>query len=278
MQQLKTTDNGGFPIVLDDLRWIQDGINLGFKGALSAAGIGLDTEQGAVLSGCVESGADITSGYIVLNGEVMFYPGDLAILPIAGGSEAYFELDPAVDAAGLKTFQDTVTHDTYQIRNARIVVSASPPANRLTWGDDTGRTILTWEENLNGIDDAWHQPDAAGEPALVGSWVQSTGSVPRLQFKKDKHGIIRLRGAIKDGSVVVNTLDATFVLPVGYRPSNNATGAITAALQSSVYGTVFVQIDSAGQVNVIGLPSSLAGAFTGGSDFISFDLTFSTIA
>lgn len=277
MKKLLTT-TGGFPRVLDDLDYMQDGYFDGFKGLASASGVGLINEAGAILSGCEISGANITSGYILLNGEVLFFPGALAVIPIAAGDTAFFELNTTnFDANGNKTLQDTSSHDAYQERDAKLTINNSPPANHFKWGDDTGRTALTWEEELNGIDDVWHQPDGAGEPPLVGLWNQSTGSVPRLQFKKDKHGKVRLRGAIKDGTITLNTLDAIFILPVGYRPSNNAVGAITAALQGGVYGTVIVRIDIAGQVNVIGLPGSLSGVMSGGDDWVSFDMDFQSI-
>ncbi len=152
MNKLILTNTGGFPVVLDDMEFMAAGLDEAFLGILSALNIGVTNEAGLILSGCEVNGNNIDSGYVYLNGEVLFYPGDTGVLPIAGGSEGYFALKITFNPTGNKTFQDTAVHDTYAIRRAEFIVSASPPANRLTWGDDTGRTLFTVLEQLdNGL-------------------------------------------------------------------------------------------------------------------------------
>lgn len=52
-------------------------------------------------------------------------------------------------------------------------------------------------------------------PALVNSWVNYGSVFNNAGFTKDRSGVVRLRGLIKDGTVTASA----FVLPVGYRPA-----------------------------------------------------------
>lgn len=131
MNKLKTLATGGFPFVLDDLRFTHNAYEEAFKGILSAFGIA-PTET-FILSGCkrtVGGGVvSVTEGYISLQGEVLYMPPQS--YPVTTDTE-YLAVNIQYDPAGLKLFQDASTNDTYEVRQAQILVSATPPLEHVS--------------------------------------------------------------------------------------------------------------------------------------------------
>ncbi len=131
MDRLKVTDIGGFPVVLDDLAFLQDAIKGAFQGIGSVAGKSLLAADGFIISGCertIPGGVTtIQSGFIYLKGEV--FKVDLhTFTEVPSETEHWVELETN-DPAGNKVFQDTVSHDTYKIRKAHVISDASPPGD-----------------------------------------------------------------------------------------------------------------------------------------------------
>lgn len=61
----------------------------------------------------------------------------------------------------------------------------------------------------------WHVVGSPGEPAFQNGWVNyDTGTNAQASFYKDPHGVVRVKGLVKNG--VINA--PVFTLPVGYRP------------------------------------------------------------
>ncbi len=129
MNLLKTTDNGGFPLVLDDFRWIDAGYREAFKALMSPFGITNSTA--VILSGCSRSVAagtvSITSGFVSIGGEICVFEAQSYPEP-GGGQFEYFDLELSYDAAGDKVFQSTLNFNTYQYRKAKITVASSVPS------------------------------------------------------------------------------------------------------------------------------------------------------
>ncbi|MDT8413219.1 MAG: tail fiber protein [Vicingaceae bacterium] len=129
MNRFKTTDTGGIPIELDDLRYIEGNYIEGFKALLSMYGI-LATDA-IILSGVVRSivggNAQYTEGYISFGGEVYHCPAQS--LPALGvGESEYLIVDITYDPAGLKVFQNTQSNNTYELRKTKIVNATSLPS------------------------------------------------------------------------------------------------------------------------------------------------------
>lgn len=127
MNKLKTTGLGGFPVVLDDFRWMDAGYRDGFYGLLAAFGV--EDDQSFVIVGCERSVDDgtvtVSPGYVSINGEVCFFPEQTYDEPTT--ETEFFEVAVSYDAEGLKTFQDASEQDTYEIRRAKISISDTPP-------------------------------------------------------------------------------------------------------------------------------------------------------
>lgn len=133
MNKVLTTNNGGFPVVLNDLRFEQAATRDAFYGLLSAFGVSV--ADSFIISGCTIAsylaGGAYAAGYISLEGEV--YKVDAGVLPVLGVGETwYWAVDVSYDSAGLKVFENAASVDTYQVRKAKIISSTTGLAATLT--------------------------------------------------------------------------------------------------------------------------------------------------
>ena len=97
--------------------------------------------------------------------------------------------------------------------------------------------------------DPWHVVGAAGEPSFGNSWVAWGTDEPIVAFRKGPDGKVLLRGGVKGGT----QSNASFTLPVGYRPAQHYRHAIPTNIGSSQ-----LEISVAGAVYCTG--SGVAGA------------------
>lgn len=151
MNKLNTINNGGHPIELDDLRWMDSAYRNAFLGLLS--GFGILPNETFILSGCnkTTSGSTITvtEGYICLEGEILYMPEQT--YPVPTGSDVdYFELDVTYDPLGNETFEDTTTHDTYEIRQAKISVG-TPASGTITLLSNVKTIFEVIKDNIPAI-------------------------------------------------------------------------------------------------------------------------------
>ena len=125
MNKFITTDNGGLPIQLDDFRFIDDSVRGAFKGMLSAYGI--DPADSFIISGCaVTDGGtnwNIAAGYISLDGEVLEVDAHTVTKTLVGSEQHFWQIVTSNDPAGLKTFQSTISYNTYQVRKGNVVAA-----------------------------------------------------------------------------------------------------------------------------------------------------------
>lgn len=124
MNKFITSDNGGLPIHLDDLRFIDDSVRNVLKGIMSAYGIAAD--ESFILSGAGSTlnggNFDIAAGYISLDGEILEVEAHSITTTLAPGEAHVWKLKTANDPAGLKTFESTASFDTYEVRQAEVEV------------------------------------------------------------------------------------------------------------------------------------------------------------
>jgi hypothetical protein len=122
MNKLITTNNGGMPLELDDLRWTDEAYREGFKGLATMFG-GLAVTDGYILSGLgvtnTGSNYSIAEGYVVFNGEIWYIPAK-TLAYITTSYKYVIVEDVVFDATGNETFEDGSVNDTYQIRRAKF--------------------------------------------------------------------------------------------------------------------------------------------------------------
>ena len=127
MNKLINTDSGGYPFVLDDLRFVDDSVREALKGGLSFLG------DGFVLSANYNDITAATSWsfpetFAVLNGEILRIPAFTANSSPAVGKWYKLELDSTDSGTtpGLKTFQDASVHETYNLRKGILTLQTTP--------------------------------------------------------------------------------------------------------------------------------------------------------
>ena len=115
MNQLVTTNNGGQPIYLDDIRWNDSAYRSAMAGMLAAFGTDF------IISGCTSGEGTCNAGYIMLGGEIL----QVDTHTITGN---YFSKVQTYDAAGSDEYQDTSTHNVY-LKNRGVCNASSGNLN-----------------------------------------------------------------------------------------------------------------------------------------------------
>jgi hypothetical protein len=205
MNKLINTDSGGYPFVLDDLRFVDDSVREALKGNLSFLG------DDFILS---PNYNDITAAtswsfpetFAILDGEILRIPAFTANSSPALGKWYKLELDSTNSGTtpGLKTFQDASVHETYNLRKGKLTLQTTPLVggevvilfgNTAKWqyydvnthkkrlADNIGLTTTTTTANaaqsdatdalneLIGIKEAWSVQNAGD---LVGNVLRNT--------------------------------------------------------------------------------------------------------
>lgn len=132
MNKLKTTDNGGMPFQLDDLRWIDASVREAFKGLASFIG------TNSILSGVTETVAsnirEYNTGFVLIDGEVYIVTSTSTVNT---DTNPFIYIEPVItyDPTGLETFQDSNQYDTYEIRKASVIAYATAQSGKILYSD-----------------------------------------------------------------------------------------------------------------------------------------------
>jgi len=144
MDKLKTSDLGGFPFVLDDIRWLlgrldapNEAIYQAFNNVLRGFG---DNQilQGVVVSGTTPNVA-ITEGWVILDGELLKVDAQTGI-DTSIGNDNTFKKVTTFDSRGNKDFLNGSTADAYE--KNRAVVQGEAGNLPLT----KNRTFNVWSD------------------------------------------------------------------------------------------------------------------------------------
>jgi len=186
MNKLNGVQVGGFPVKMDDFAWMANGIIEAIKGLMSTYGIADDII--IILSGCKKTEASgivtIAEGYVSRGGEIMYVPEHSFTAPTLV-QKIYWTLDTSYDAAGLKTFQDSTTHDTYEVRIAKCHAIIINPLFQTYGSTDTIYDIVNrnidgfpiggicmWSGDPSALPTGWSLCDGtSGTPDLRGRFV-----------------------------------------------------------------------------------------------------------
>jgi microcystin-dependent protein len=128
MKELITTNTGGHPAVLNDLRWSANGIYQAFQGMLAA--FDPDLQNVLILSGCEQTINNnvitIQEGYVSFFGEICYVPAHSFASPNTA-QKVYWRRITIYDNEGLKTYQNGSVVDTYAERIAKKEAHQNPP-------------------------------------------------------------------------------------------------------------------------------------------------------
>jgi hypothetical protein len=130
MNNLKTTDLGRMPIVLDDLRFINDSLKEVINGIVAH-----DTSSVVILSGCEIDYTSLSAGTLNMTAGAVYYNGEIysvnAVTSMTYDLTVRWEIEETNDPAGLKTFASGTSHNTYKIRKAVVKQGGTVPSGAL---------------------------------------------------------------------------------------------------------------------------------------------------
>lgn len=245
MNLLQTNYNGKMPLELDDIRWEQDAVRDAFYGLISAFGI--DPIDSFKLSGCdvTISGStyNCTEGYICLNGEVLKVDAhSISFNPVT--QQGAFKLDVSYDPAGLEVFEDSSSHETYEVRKGKLeaITIVVPNTTRMLYNAQTIYEVVVTK--IKALDGAWMNIGSGGQPAFEAGWSNAGGAYEVVSYKKDAFGNVFLKGV----ATSVTPIGTIFSLPAGYRP---AFVRYYACLLGAA--TVNIAVETDGSVHVVGI-------------------------
>lgn len=254
MNNLKTTALGGFPATLNDLRWIDGSVRQSFRGIMTAFGVADQTT--IILAGCgrtVASGTvTIDAGYVSIAGEICYVPTHSYAVPV-GANKEYWAIDVSYDNTGLKTFQNSSVHDTYEIRIGKIAIANPVPAGHTRY--DLTETIF---EIIN------RKVDTVPLGVIV-MWSGAIGDIPSGYSLCDgSNGTPDLRGRFVIG------VDTRTTAPIGvphwdanYNAIGNTGGLkgvalVTNQIPSHQHELAFGTVDG-GEFDAIIIPGAIEG-------------------
>lgn len=152
-QRLKTDINGGFPLVLDDIRWLQGELSGPFVDYLED----ICPANGAVWingGGFPILTVGVRGGVVYIKGQGFF---NVLNNNLAGwnGTTTFLRIDtPLYDGAGYKTFQNGIDYDTYELPQADIMTGTAGTGdiqlNNWVYLNETfGSDIVTFESGIS---------------------------------------------------------------------------------------------------------------------------------
>lgn len=227
--------NGGMPLYGDDFAFLDAASREAFSGVIREFAQAANGYM--ILGGCVTSisgpSTVVTAGFVLLNYEICYFPGG-SIVPTAG-EQAGFDLEVTYDSAGLKTFANSSSNDTYQVRRAKLIPTATDLAvdqNRLS--------------QLIYASMASKQTSSATIPTF-NTWDKEVANPPvcRRHFN-----VVHITGGFTVGTISGSTFTKIALLPSGYRPAQRYK-AIVAAYGTVGYGNVMLEFYPNGEVYAI---------------------------
>lgn len=227
MDKLRTDLYGGWPLELDDLRWVLQGIEKCFTGICNGLG------DGFILSGCemvniAPNQYTIAPGYVVLAGEIYEYDG--ATVAVVDPTKLYFQPWISYGSSGLEIFEDGSSQDTYEKRHVTANYVATPPPVA-PYAQVMGDRLA---DRLFAIgSDGWHVVGSAGEPSLLNGWTAAVGR--ELRFRREPGNLLRLSGRINGAS---STSGHMVTVPTGFRPLLSTQRIVIPSATTAVDGSM----------------------------------------
>jgi hypothetical protein len=250
MKTLVTTNNGGFPFELNDIRFLQDATADCLKAITQI--IGGETNKSYIISG-VNLGFDGSNeystepGYISLKGEICRV--DSSVINVPTGQIPYWGYLDEFDVAGSKTFQNGSTFDTYKERKAQLLYDTMPPVGYVPINLPSAMEII----NMQTVN---------SDANLTGNnWTNLTintqwNAVEALAYRKNKLGYIELKGVVKSVTILTPSGYVIATLPPEYCPirdyffsANRQSAASNNSITNGYAEQSLFKIDTSGNIN-----------------------------
>ncbi|MEI6489344.1 MAG: hypothetical protein WCP52_10290 [Bacteroidota bacterium] len=241
MNRVKSTANGGFPVVLNDLRFNEQATRDAFYGLLSAFGI--NTPDCFILSGCQLISGVWQEGWVAINNEILKFDSCSYVAP-ATGYLLCWDLDISYDSAGNKVFRDGSSVQTYEVRKAKIVPISVSGLTGYTLVSDTltlakclvndiygdiaanlflssfvGDNLLSRFAGL--VQENWHVVGSGGSEPAYTSGFAAMGGGNQLRFMKNTMGDVRIQGVFV-ATASLSGLAQVFIPPITHQAGTEA--------------------------------------------------------
>lgn len=216
-----------------------------FSEAISAFSTAfVDTDEYVILSGCERSIAGgmttISNGYVFFGGEICFHPSTTYTTAIAGDYEYW---DNYVDTlpTGTRVYFDDLTHETHEVRYARVTKATSLPGGSQLYSD----TLSIHDKIKQNIPlDSWQ--------VFITTTIPPGGFFPgtyTLQCRKTIEGFVQISGTMQFEDIGEGAIDHIIAtLPAGYRPTTLITLPVSGIFNAGTgeVGVNIVTIDTLG--------------------------------
>lgn len=209
------TPNGGMPLELDDLVFIQNAFKGALKGILHE--VSKQNAGNLILSGCevTDLGGgnySLSEGYVMLGYEVCYVPA----VPSVNHVIAAIVLDISYNSVGNDVFFDGISRDTYEIRQGKPYVPSTTLTNpHVTLSDEFRLTTLLPKAMKN----KWALIDFVGEKYVFQTSDFKNGATANTSFPPyaiKKNGVVRFYGSVNIPSGISPGTDVLEV-PTAFR-------------------------------------------------------------
>lgn len=217
MNRLDTTHLGGFPLALNDFRFIDDSVRLAIADLVNAVS---GSESLVILYGCRMTNM---GNYTSVSEGAIFYQGEIFhVFPhnFSGTTSApYLNLIIENDPTGSKTFFDGTQHQVYEIRKA--VGSAAPIQGAIT------TFLVSNAVRLNAIQTEITLADS-------GVSLRPDRNIPCKAFLRN--GLVTIdAGVLVSSSSGPSSENPIAVVPGGFRPAYIIETPVAIASNSSAW-------------------------------------------
>lgn len=249
--------NGGMPLELDDLIFIQDAFKDALKGVLH--GFVKAKFGNVILSGCEVSDLgggnySLSAGYVMLGYEICYVPAVTTSFVITA-----LIVDVNYDPAGNDTFFDGVTRDTYEKKTAKPFDNNSSLTNPYLLVSDENRLTHLMPEVMKSN---WALTDFIGEKYVFQSSDFKNGAsaisyAPPYLIKKN--GVVRFYGAI-DIPAGIGPRTIVLEIPLLFRKGIDQGATASVYLCSRGQGLIRMGLDAG---NLLYLDTALVASANG---------------
>lgn len=257
MNRLKTLDNGGFPFVLDDLRFMDDAV----RDAIQKLIIGLNSGglncivQGMAVTPGIGANENIAAGYLMYDGELLRVD-DHTTGSIDVADYQRLIIEENADPEGTKTFEDGGTHETYILRRARLESGFNPvPPGSVVVRNGNGYVFPTLQASILGevveLLRTWGTIQGVSLAGLTSgvTWGGGSGS---LRFKKvGRVGFINFKGSFEFSGAPIQFFE--FNVPSGWTiaTSTNRQICLGTHLADGVASVVRVNMTTTNKIQIV---------------------------
>ncbi len=243
MKRLLIFEPGKQPITSQDLTYLQNSYIEVLNQLLSEFHEPNNTQY--IISGCeilVAAGTiTLSPGVIVIEGEAMEVAAQVIAEPVLP-NHVYFTVETTYDPTGTRLFQNGITHETWEVKNAKLVSGAALPSNVLDY-NKVPNIHNQIRERLKSNSQPWQEIGSYNSP--VGG-LYLPGTTLRRYAMIDCDDFVNFDGVMYSEDPALNQV--LFNIPAPFRPLTNRKFNIHQLDASNPDASLIIEIQTNGNV------------------------------